>query len=243
MGAAADAALPITFWNSGSCPFAQRAWIALEEKAVPYKFVKVDLSAKSADFVAAYASVSPASNPQAKVPAVQTADGYTMIESDVVAEYLCERFPEYGTPLMPSSAEQRARVRLFIATFDQTLGGALVSLLRAGGDEFFEELAALEGHLQTLNKFLRSHTDGDGKGPFLCGGLFSLAEVHAAPLVQRMFVTLPHFKGVNLRTLLKKLGLGRLRTWFDAVLARPSVVKTGVPEQDLIRSFEQMVKS
>ena len=33
----------VVLFNSGSCPYAQRAWIALEEKKVSYDWKKVDL--------------------------------------------------------------------------------------------------------------------------------------------------------------------------------------------------------
>jgi len=126
-----ETAVPIIFWNTGSCPFAQRAWIALEEKQVPYEFRKVDLAAKPSDFIAAYRSVNANPNAKPKVPIVRTADNYTMIESDVVAEYLSEPFPSHGSRLMPVLPEQRARVRLFAAVFDQTAGSSGFAYLHA----------------------------------------------------------------------------------------------------------------
>lgn len=45
--AATAAAQPITFYDSGSCPYAHRTWLALEEKQLPYHTIKVDLKNKS----------------------------------------------------------------------------------------------------------------------------------------------------------------------------------------------------
>ena len=40
-------AKPIIFYDSGSCPYAHRTWLALEEKLLPYETIKVDLQNKS----------------------------------------------------------------------------------------------------------------------------------------------------------------------------------------------------
>jgi glutathione S-transferase len=233
-------AVPLVFWNTGSCPFAQRAWIALEEKQVPYEFRKVDLSAKPSDFVAAYRSVNSNPNAKPKVPVVRTADNYTMIESDVVAEYLSERFPDRGSRLMPTLPEQKARVRLLAAVFDQTIGSSGFAFLRASGrEELTKERNVLLSHLQALNTFLERH--GSGHGPFLYGANFSLAEVHTAPFVQRLLVLLPRLSNLNVLDLCRKLGLYRLHTWLEAVATRPSVMTTGIGEDDLVESYRRML--
>ena len=48
MSTAVDAApRRITFYDSGTCPYAHRTWLALEEKLLPYETIKVDLQNKS----------------------------------------------------------------------------------------------------------------------------------------------------------------------------------------------------
>ena len=48
-------------------------------------------------------------NPTGKVPALETDDGQLIAESEVINEYLEDKFP--GTALMPSDAEGKAAVR------------------------------------------------------------------------------------------------------------------------------------
>ena len=45
--AATASAQTLTFYDSGSCPYAHRTWLALEEKGLPYDTIKVDLKNKS----------------------------------------------------------------------------------------------------------------------------------------------------------------------------------------------------
>ena len=45
--AAASSPQHITFYDSGNCPYAHRTWLALEEKALQYDTIIVDLKNKS----------------------------------------------------------------------------------------------------------------------------------------------------------------------------------------------------
>jgi hypothetical protein len=74
-------------------------------------------------------------------------------------------------------------------------------------------------------------------GMFLLGKRFSLAECNTAPFLQRCCAILPEFTGVDPLQLCDELGLGRLKGWIEAVLARPSVVKTGVSMEGMRESI------
>ncbi|GAB5037158.1 glutathione s-transferase domain-containing protein [Nannochloropsis oceanica] len=58
----------VRLWNSGTCPYAQRAWLALLEKEVQFEHKIVDLQNKPEDFIALYASLHP--DPTARAKAV-----------------------------------------------------------------------------------------------------------------------------------------------------------------------------
>ena len=62
----------LVMWNispaPGSCPFAQRAWIALEELGIPYETRLVDKAAKTQEFAELYTSIWP--DPQVVLAAV-----------------------------------------------------------------------------------------------------------------------------------------------------------------------------
>jgi hypothetical protein len=74
------------------------------------------------------------------------------------------------------------------------------------------------------------------------GKRFPLAECNAAPFLQRCCAILPEFTGVDPLQLCDELGLGRLKGWIKAVLARPSVVKTGVSMEGM-RLFTELCGS
>ena len=94
-----SSASALRLYNSGVCPFAQRAWIALLETNVPFEHVLIDLRAKPADFLAL--------SPTGLVPLLQLDDGSVVSESTVVARRVATEFPlgaHGGVDLMPSSA-------------------------------------------------------------------------------------------------------------------------------------------
>ena len=108
------------------CPFAQRAWITLEESKLPYQYIEVNpyvvdprqpggytkkahalLEKKKAmpDFIKV--------SPRGLVPAIHDADGSAVWESAVVVEYLCEKYPEQIS-LLPSDPARRALARILV---------------------------------------------------------------------------------------------------------------------------------
>ena len=81
---------PVIFLNA-TCPFAQRAWIALLEKETPFEAVFEDLGNKSPAMCAAYKTASPEPDGPAKVP-ILVHEGRTMVESALVAKYVATAF-------------------------------------------------------------------------------------------------------------------------------------------------------
>jgi glutathione S-transferase len=113
----------LTLYDADRCPFCARARIALAEKGVEYETVTIDLSDRP-DWL--YAK-----NPLGKVPVLEE-DSFVLPESDVIMEYLEERYPEPA--LLPSDPAARARVRLMIFRFDTNLGDAYYAFRRGEND-------------------------------------------------------------------------------------------------------------
>ena len=67
-------------------PFARKVRIALLEKELAFELIEVDLSNRSADFVAA--------SPLGKVPVLVDEDGTRVFDSTVICEYLEDRYPQ-----------------------------------------------------------------------------------------------------------------------------------------------------
>lgn len=173
-----------------------------------------------------------------------------LCESIVVTEYLADEFGA-GT-IQPATPSDRAKARLFT----ELCSGAFsyFPILRARGDaaKTDEAKAAFASALVGVEAFLEASAkrrgSGDGmdssSGPFLLGETFSTAECIAAPFVQRCCTVLPHFCGPELDPFLlcDQLRLPRLSKWMSAVLARQSVVTSGVPSQGMIESTSKMLE-
>ncbi|CAB9522369.1 Glutathione [Seminavis robusta] len=166
-------------------------------------------------------------------------DDTILCESLVVSEYVVE---EFGGSLIPSSPKDRATMRLFTELCGSNF--AYFSLLRAKEDKLEAALKTFQEGLVATNAFLKHHSSG---GPFLLGEQFTLAEVSVAPFVQRACIILPAFTSntnvvVNPRQICDELGLDHLKAWIEAVMARPSVIATGVPEEDLVKGTKRMLE-
>ena len=119
----------LTLYDADRCPYCARARIVLAEKDVEYETVTIDLSDRP-DWL--YEK-----NPLGKVPVLED-DSFVLPESDVIMQYLDERYPEPA--LLPADPAARALVRLSIFRFDTNLGDAYYAFRR--GAERAEEWLA-----------------------------------------------------------------------------------------------------
>lgn len=233
----------VRFYDSGSCPYAQRAWIALEESGTKYSTVTVDLQHKSQEFLDIYARANPLPGARAKVPVLHVGengddDEAVLCESSVVAEYIAEVYSDSN--LSPSSALDRATMRLFTELCSSKFS-FFPLLLAQESAEFESEFETFKEGLVNVNSFLaRKSLPG---GPFLFGEQFSLAECISAPFLIRCCAILPSMENsVDPLKLCDELGLIRLKQWIEAVIARPSVVATCLSKEEMIKSFRAKMK-
>jgi glutathione S-transferase len=118
-------------------------------------------------------------NPLGRVPALEV-DGIVIPESEVICEYLEDRFPE--PPLRPADLHARARVRFMSRFGDLDLQRTYPPLfsqldpatrdpdaLRKGLDDLYQRLDQLEGFLST--------------GPYAVGDQLTLPDCALAPLL------------------------------------------------------------
>ena len=92
-----------TYFRSGA---AHRVRIGLALKGVSFESIPVHLVRNGGEhLLPAYRAI----NPQARVPAMQLADGTILAQSPAILEYLEETIPE--PPLLPKAPVERAQVR------------------------------------------------------------------------------------------------------------------------------------
>jgi glutathione S-transferase len=217
--------MKIVLWNSGTCPYAQRAWIALEEKGVPFEHKIINLQDKPAAFLDKYAAaVSGDRSIRPKVPLLEYGDTLVVESADVIKLIGVSIDDDSMYPV--SNQENLDRVDRFLSVFEsviqsyyQYLTAHTESQAEAGKRAFCESLFNLEEQIE---------------GPFCLGKTFSVAECYAAPWVHRFVVTIPYFRGAHMPELIRPGS--KVAAWIDAVLCRPSVQATSCPEDYLLKS-------
>jgi glutathione S-transferase len=194
----------LTLISSPTCPYVQRAIIALKEKGAAFDVIYVDL-ANRPDW---FAGVSPLGKvPVLKVerPGLPEA---VIFESSVIVEYLEETAP--GPKLHPADPLEKAQHRAWME-FGSSL---LTDLFRMGAakteDDYAPLRAAALQKLQRVESIL-------GEGPFFAGPAFSCVDAVFAPA----FRQIDTFESVAHSGLLD--GLPKTKAWSQALAARPSV--------------------
>jgi glutathione S-transferase len=199
----------LTLISSPTCPYVQRAVIALKEKDVPFEVIYVDLTNKPDWFLA----ISPLGKvPLLKVEREGQPDAI-VFESAVILEYLEETAS--GPKLHPADALERAQHRSWIEYGSNVLG----DLYRFSSAKDAAELATTRQALAAKFNRLESTL---GEGPFFAGQEFSYVDAVFGPA----FRQLDAIETVTKTSLLDDLP--KVSTWRQALATRPSV-KTAVP--------------
>jgi glutathione S-transferase len=121
----------VKLYDAARCPFCARVRLVLAEKDLAYETVNIDLANRPAWLYEL--------NPLGKVPVLD--DGFVLPESNVIMEYLEERYPEPA--LLPAAVEPRAKARLDVFRFDTLLGDDYYALRRGEENAVGERLEVL----------------------------------------------------------------------------------------------------
>ncbi|KAK9824676.1 hypothetical protein WJX72_012280 [[Myrmecia] bisecta] len=202
------------------CPFAQRTWIAANEKGIPYKLHEMAVR----DDKGSWGLPKPKPdwflrlNPQGAVPvlAYQEEDTvHNIYESLICNEFLDEMAAEPA--LMPPHPAVKARARLIVDRFGQKIVPLFYRLLLAQEPTAQGEVAA-----QLASELTKLEGMVDSAGPFLMGSNFTLVDCAVLPFLIR-FPVLKHFRGFELPAECE-----RLAAWYKLAVQRPTVKATMV---------------
>src|SRR3989442_1429119 len=100
----------MNLYSGTTCPFSQRCRIVLYEKGMDFQIIDVDMYNKPEDIAVM--------NPYNRLPVLVERD-LILYESNIINEYIDERFPH--PQLMPADPVMRARARLFLFNFEREL--------------------------------------------------------------------------------------------------------------------------
>ncbi len=196
-------------YNNNLSNFATKCRIAIYDKGAKVDIVPVpNNDSKSPEYLKI--------NPLGKVPTLD-ADGTMIAESEVINEYLEDKFP--SPPLLPKSPEERAKVRGFTRFHDLYLEPPLRALFSQLNPKTRDEnvvnqkLTDLNSRLDQLDKML-SETG------FANGTDFTLADCAIAPT---MFFVVNMLGMFGAKPPLE--ARPKLAAWWVQVQTRPSVKK------------------
>jgi len=235
------------FFSAYFCPFAQRTWIALEEKGIEYDWCEVDIymrdkdgeetkNPKPLDVKAAENPGFIEASPRGLVPAlVVQGEEPGVCESLVCCEYLDERFPE-APPLMPLSPKDRARVRIALERLSAETMPHFYKLLMQPleADRAVARSALLEG-MRLFSTRMDPAGEGINSASFFLGDVFSIADIALVPWFVRLQESwLGQHRGFFIPD---SPEYGRLRAWGEAIKQRPSVLATIIKRERIIQNY------
>jgi glutathione S-transferase len=184
------------------CPFAHRASLALQEKRIAFepRFFQQGKRPPELEEVGG----------NAKSPTLFDGD-VRVWDSQIVLEYLEDRYPE--VPLLPSPAPLRARVRMLAALVAQELGAhlgtaAVETLYKPQRDEA-KVADAVRGFIAGMDAWNQRLAGRE----FLVGDALSLADV----TLYTVFPAMERLTGVQIAA-----EHAHLRAWRDRIASRPS---------------------
>ena len=164
----------MVLYSGTTCPFSQRCRLVLFEKGMDFEIRDVDLFNKPEDI-----SVM---NPYGRAHPVER--DLILYESNIINEYIDERFPH--PQLMPADPVQRARARLFLFNFEKELFTHVYALEnekgKAAEKNHERARAAIRDRLTQLAPIFV-------KNKYMLGEEFSMLDVAIAPLLWRPTTT------------------------------------------------------
>ena len=166
-------------------------------------------------------------NSSGAVPAIYIG-GVVITEADVASEFLEDRFPDSGNPLMPADAVGRSKVRHLIKELNGSNGvSAMYGLLMN------QDPAQDEALRNKIYKFLETFVKlSNGNGPYFLD-TFSLADVLLMPMYDQFRAVLAHYRGVEFIPSDHEdyPWAAKMQAWADAVQQRDSFTKCSLNEE------------
>jgi len=168
MSSVGNTAKKAQFVTNKMCPFAQKAWIALETSKTPFTMEEISLygaNGKPSWFLKL--------NPAGTVPVLNIDDGATVIpDSELILEYISREDNE----MTRSYDRNDAQLTLKIKAWRKNVSEKIIPIGKR---------AVLGGSTEPLNKLL-AELDENVEGPFLCGDSITAADCCAFPFIWRI---------------------------------------------------------
>jgi len=197
----------MTLYSGTTCPFSQRCRIVLYEKGMDFQIVDVDLYNKPEDLAVM--------NPYNRVPVLVERD-LILYESNIINEYIDDRFPH--PQLMSADPVMRARARLFLFRFEQELF-CHIDTIEKGQQKAADKARGLirDSLTQIAPVFV--------KQKYMLGDEFSMLDVAIAPLLWRL-----DYYGIQLPK-----PAASLLKYAERIFSRPAYIEALTPSEKVMR--------
>ena len=201
----------MVLYSGTTCPFSHRCRFVLFEKGMDFEVRDVDLFNKPEDISTM--------NPYGQVPILVERE-LILYESNIINEYIDERFPH--PQLMPADPLMRARARLMLFNFEKELF-VHVHVLESDRNKTNEKAhdkarAEIRDRLTTLAPLFL-------KNKYMLGDEFSMLDVAIAPLLWR----LDHY-GIELSKT-----AAPLMKYAERIFSRPAYIEALTPSEKVMR--------
>ena len=198
----------MNLYSGTTCPFSQRCRIVLYEKGMDFQIIDVDMYNKPEDIAVM--------NPYNRLPVLVERD-LILYESNIINEYIDERFPH--PQLMPADPVMRARARLFLFNFERELFVHVQTLENSTNQKAVEKARLqIRDRLTQLAPILL-------KSKYMLGDDFSMLDVAIAPLLWR----LDHYE-IELPK-----SAAPLMKYAERIFSRPAYIEALTPSEKVMR--------
>jgi RNA polymerase-associated protein len=201
----------MVLYSGTTCPFSQRCRLVLFEKGMDFEIRDVDLFNKPEDISTM--------NPYGQVPILVERD-LILYESNIINEYIDERFPH--PQLMPADPLMRARARLMLFNFEKEVFVHVHTLendkATATAKQQDKARSEIRDRLTTLAPLFV-------KNKYMLGEEFSMLDVAVAPLLWR----LDHY-GIELSKT-----AAPLMKYAERIFSRPAYIEALTPSEKVMR--------
>ena len=194
-------------FSGTTCPFSHRCRFVLFEKGMDFEIRDVDLFNKPENISLM--------NPYGQVPILIERE-LVLYESNVINEYIDERFPH--PQLMPSDPVQRARARLLLFNFEREVFSHVADLEKKDGKNADQARSDVKDRLCQLSPIIAI-------SKFMLGEDFSMIDVALAPLLWRL-----DFYGIALPK-----AAAPILKYAERVFSRPAFFEALTPSEKVMR--------
>jgi len=195
-------------YSGTTCPFSHRCRIVLYEKGMDFQINDVDLHGKKNEL-----SVM---NPYNRTPVLVERD-LILYESNIINEYIDDRFPH--PQLMPADPISKSRARLFLFRFENEIFSN-IDFLEKGTDKQNSnaKTSVRDSLLQIAPVFSKQN--------YILGDEFTILDVTLAPLLWR----LDHY-GIKLPK-----SAAPLLKYAERIFSRASFIDSLTPSEKMMRN-------